>query len=62
MLDFIQFIQYKLKLSEVDSKNQLSLKEIARLPIKERHKLLTASITKTAEDFLNDPELIEFSI
>lgn len=62
VLDFIQFIQHKLKLSQVDSKNQLSLKEIARLPIAERHKLLTASIAKTAEDFLNDSELTEFSI
>ncbi|MDJ0555285.1 MAG: hypothetical protein QNJ68_12750 [Microcoleaceae cyanobacterium MO_207.B10] len=62
VLDFIQFIQHKLKLSEVDYKKQLSLKEIARLPIAERHKLLTESIAETAEDFLNDPELTEFSI
>ncbi|WP_293066495.1 hypothetical protein [Okeania sp. SIO2B3] len=32
------------------------------MPIAERHKLLTASIAKTAENFLNDPELTEFSI
>ncbi|MGD1701541.1 hypothetical protein [Dapis sp. BLCC M229] len=62
VLDFIQFIQHKLKLSQVDSKNQLSLKEIARLPIAERHKLLTSSIAKTAEYFLNDSELTEFYI
>ncbi|NET45126.1 hypothetical protein [Okeania sp. SIO2B3] len=27
VLDFIQFIQHKLKLSQVDSKNKLSLKK-----------------------------------
>ncbi|MCL2928152.1 MAG: hypothetical protein O4861_09410 [Trichodesmium sp. St16_bin4-tuft] len=62
VLDFIQFIQHKLNHSQVNYNNQLSLKEIARLPIVERHKLLTPSIDKTAEDFLNDPELTEFFI
>ncbi|WP_341525021.1 hypothetical protein WKK05_20665 [Nostoc sp. UHCC 0302] len=41
---------------------QLSLQEIVSLPIAERHKLLAPFIAATAEDFLNDPELTEFSI
>jgi hypothetical protein len=41
---------------------KLSLQEIARLPVAERHKLLAASIAATAEDLLQDPELTEFSV
>jgi hypothetical protein len=40
----------------------LSLQQIAKLPIVERHKLLAAYIPATAQDFLTDPELTEFSI
>ena len=32
------------------------------MPIKERHKLLAQSVAATAEDFLNDPDLTEFSV
>ena len=41
---------------------QLSLKEIASLSLAERHKMLEPLIAATAEDFLNDPELTEFSV
>lgn len=47
---------------EAEPQTKLSLQQIALLPLKERHKLLAASIALTAEDFLNDPELTEFSI
>jgi hypothetical protein len=41
---------------------QLSLKEIASLSLVERHKILKPFIAATAEDFLNDPKLTEFSV
>jgi hypothetical protein len=41
---------------------QLSLKEIASLSLAERHKILEPFIADTAADFLNDPELTEFSV
>jgi hypothetical protein len=41
---------------------KLSLKEIARLPIAERHKILAPYIAAIAEDFLTEPELTEFSV
>ncbi|MEG4250563.1 MULTISPECIES: hypothetical protein [unclassified Microcoleus] len=39
---------------------KLSIREIASLPIAERHKILAPFIPATAEDFLADPELTEF--
>ena len=45
----------------VFSENKPSLREIAALPVAERHKLLVPFIAATAEDFLTDPELTEFS-
>lgn len=39
-----------------------SLKEIAKLSISERHKILSPFVVETAEDFIIDPELTEFSI
>ena len=41
---------------------QLSLQEIARLPIAERHQIIAPFIAAAAEDFLNEPELTEFSV
>ncbi len=41
---------------------QLSLQEIASLSLAERHKILEPFIAATVEDFLNDPELTEFSV
>jgi len=40
----------------------LSMRQIAKLPLTERHKYLKPYILKTAEDFHNDPELTEFSV
>lgn len=44
------------------AKTELSLAEIAKLPLEERHKLITPYVAAMAEDFLNDPELTEFSV
>ena len=38
------------------------MQEIAKLPIAQRHQILASSIAATAADFLNDPELTEFSV
>jgi hypothetical protein len=46
----------------LQEQKQLSLKEIASLSLAERHKILEPLSAATAEDFLNDPELTEFSI
>ena len=76
VLDFVEFLVQKAgQLKQVScevsdssissttqEKKQLSLQEIARLPVEERHKLLTPYIAATTEDFLNDPELTEFSV
>jgi len=69
VLDFVEFLVQKAGQVKQDSeasdsrissttqdKKQLSLQEIARLPVEERHKLLTPYIAATTEDFLNDPE------
>lgn len=44
------------------TKSQLSLREIAKMPLAERHHYLANIIPKIADDFLSDPELTEFSI
>ncbi|MBN3950963.1 MAG: hypothetical protein HWQ38_32640 [Nostoc sp. NMS7] len=41
---------------------KLSLQEVASLSLAERYKILEPFIAATAEDFLNDPELTEFSV
>ncbi len=76
VLDFLQFLvqkalhkkQLPTESSESNSSStteptlKLSLREIARLPIAERHKILAPYMAATAEDFLTDPELTEFSV
>ena len=76
VLDFAQFLvqkadQKKQLPSESSESNsssttapslKLSLREIASLPIAERHKILAPFIPATAEDFMNYPELTEFSV
>jgi len=76
VLDFAQFLvqkaeQKKQLPSESSESNsssisppdlKLSLREIASLPIAERHKILAPFIPATAEDFLTYPELTEFSV
>ncbi|MEH1836830.1 MAG: hypothetical protein V7L29_33520 [Nostoc sp.] len=49
-------------LENAQEQKQLSLQEIASLSLAERHKILEPFIAATAEDFLNDPELTEFSV
>ena len=44
------------------SETRLSMQEIARLPVAERHKIFAPYMAATAEDFLNNPELTEFSV
>lgn len=76
VLDFVEFLVQKTKQkislhsesseskisSNTQQKKQLSLQEIARLPVAERHKILAPFIAETGEDFLNEPELTEFSV
>jgi hypothetical protein len=69
VLDFVQFLVQKTAnqkqlVNEAVSAppKRLSLQEIARLPIAERHKILEPFMAATAEDFLTDPELTEFSV
>jgi hypothetical protein len=69
VLDFVEFLvqktvnQNQLANETISQPQQrLSLQEIARLPLAERHKILEPFIAATAEDFLTDPELTEFSV
>ncbi|MBE9200530.1 MULTISPECIES: DUF2281 domain-containing protein [unclassified Nodularia (in: cyanobacteria)] len=71
VLDFVEFLVQKTanhqQLDREDSskpqqQQQISLQEIARLTVAERHKILAPFIAATAEDFLNDPELTEFAV
>ena len=74
VLDFVEFLVKKTvnhqQLDTEDSsissnlqhQKRLSLREIARLPVAERHKILEPFIAAIAEDFLNDPELTEFAV
>jgi hypothetical protein len=40
----------------------LSLRELVKLPLTERHRLLSPFVAEMAEDFVNDPELTEFAV
>lgn len=60
VLNFTEFLRQK-STSETTA-SVLSLQQLAQLPIAERHQYLKASISATANDFLTDPELTEFSI
>ncbi|PSB44618.1 hypothetical protein C7B67_22410 [filamentous cyanobacterium Phorm 6] len=76
VLEFAQFLVQKAEqkkqlpnesyesnsLSTTEPALKLSFREIARLPIAERHKILAPYIAATAEDFLTYPELTEFSV
>jgi len=59
VLAFIERLQQQHN-AEVP-KTELSLKDIVRLPISERHKILQAYVPAMAEDFENDPALTEFA-
>ncbi|MGB3267438.1 MAG: DUF2281 domain-containing protein [Microcoleus sp.] len=60
VLDFTEFLWQKS--SEKITISKLSLRQIAALPLEERHQILARSIPATADDFITDPELTEFSI
>jgi hypothetical protein len=69
VLNFVESIEQNWQGSKdsntdgaIESSTQLSMQEIARLTVAERHKILAPYIAATAEDFLNDPELTEFSV
>jgi Protein of unknown function (DUF2281) len=75
VLDFVKFLAQKTRNIQLSSENTdssisstleqkklPSLQEIATLPLAERHQLLAPFIAATAEDFLNEPELTEFSV
>jgi hypothetical protein len=44
------------------STSKRSLREIAAMPLTERHQYISPFIARTANDFLNEPELTEFSV
>jgi hypothetical protein len=41
---------------------KLSLKQIAAMPLAERHRYLAQFISQTADDFITEPDLTEFSV
>ena len=60
VLNFTEFLHQK-STSET-TVSALSLQQLVKLSIAERHQYLKASIAATADDFLTDPDLTEFSI
>jgi hypothetical protein len=60
VVNFTEFLRQKFTATTTASR--LSLQQLAKLPIAERHQYLQAFIPATANDFLTDPELTEFSI
>ena len=58
--NFTEFLRQKF--AAVTRESRLSLQELAKLPIRERHQYLQASVAATAEDFETDPELTEFAV
>jgi Protein of unknown function (DUF2281) len=76
VLDFVEFLVQKIvttnqlygqdpnsSISSTPQQTKLpSLQEIAKLPVAQRHELISPFIKATAEDFLNEPELTEFSV
>jgi hypothetical protein len=61
VLDFVEQLQQKTT-SEITSPSRIpSLQQIATLPLDQRHQWLTPFVTAMAEDFQNDPELMEFA-
>jgi hypothetical protein len=60
VVNFTEFLRQKF--TPITTASRLSLQQLAKLPIAERHQYLQAFIPATANDFLTDPELTEFSI
>ena len=59
VLNFTEFLRQKFAPA---TGSVLSLQQLAKLPVKERHQHLQAAIAATASDFCTDPELTEFSV
>lgn len=60
VLDFTELLRQKIAPKITISKP--SLREIAVMPLAERHQYLAQFIPQTADDFLTNPELTEFSV
>lgn len=60
VLDFAEFLRQKL-VSPLGISPRPSLKQLASLPLSQRHQVLALFIADTAEDFKTDPALTEFS-
>jgi hypothetical protein len=60
VVDFTEFLRQKFSQTTTDP--ILSLQNLANLPVKERHQYLKTAVAATANDFLTDPELTEFSV
>jgi hypothetical protein len=60
VLDFTEFLRQKMTAKPTTTPP--SLRQIAAMPLAERHQILAQSIAATAEDFLTDPELTEFAV
>lgn len=60
VLDFTEYLRQKFTTKTTTSSP--SLKEIAAMPLTQRHQHLAQFIPQTATDFLTDPELTEFSV
>jgi hypothetical protein len=58
--NFTEFLRQKF--TAVTRESNLSLQQLAQLPIQERHQYLKDSVAATAEDFATDSELTEFSV
>ena len=48
--------------SEVQDSKPLSLQQIVKMPLTERHRYLKQFMDSTAQDFQDDPELTEFEV
>jgi hypothetical protein len=60
VVNFTEFLRQKF--TQATTGLMLSLPQLANLPVTERHQHLKATIAATANDFLTDPELTEFSV
>ncbi|WP_310487140.1 hypothetical protein [Chamaesiphon sp. VAR_69_metabat_338] len=59
VLNFTEFLRQKFAI--VLPEPRLSLRQLAKLPIEQRHQYLQSTIDATANDFATDPELTAFS-
>lgn len=60
VLDFTEFLRQKFAISSPES--NLSLQQIVKLSVRDRHQYLKDFIATTANDFLTDSTLTEFSV